>query len=70
MFAATDTVWASWYIARTDVEKRGRLIITSHLHSQVPYQPLPERDITLPRRQGAGKCCEPELPLRHFRTPF
>ena len=48
MFAATDTTWAPWYIAHTDVKKRGRLNIISHLLSQVPYEPLPERDITLP----------------------
>ena len=70
MFAATDTAWAPWYIAHNDVKKRGRLNIISHLLSQVPYQPLPERDITLPRRQRAGQYREPELQLRHIPTPF
>ncbi len=36
MFAATDTDWAPWYIARTDDKRRGRLNIISHLLSQVP----------------------------------
>ena len=48
MFAATDTAWAPWYIARTDDKKRGRLNIISHLLSQVPYQPL-----AAPRRHAA-----------------
>jgi polyphosphate kinase 2 len=70
MFAATDTAWAPWYIAHTDVKKRGRLNIISHLLGQVPYEPLPDRDITLPRRQRAGQYQEPDLPLRHIPTPF
>jgi polyphosphate kinase len=70
MFAATDTTWAPWYIAHTDVKKRGRLNIISHLLSQVPYEPLPDQSITLPRRQRAGQYREPELPLRHIPTPF
>jgi polyphosphate kinase len=70
MFAATDTAWAPWYIARTDDKKRGRLNIISHLLSQVPYKPLEPRDITLPRRQRAGGYTDPGLPLRYIPTPF
>ena len=51
MFAATDTAWAPWYVADADDKKRARLNIISHLLSQVPYKPLPHRDVTLPRRQ-------------------
>ena len=51
MFAATDTAWAPWFVAHTDDKKRGRLNIISHLLSQVPYKPLEEDDITLPKRQ-------------------
>jgi len=70
MFAATDTAWAPWFIAHTDVKKRGRLNIISHLLSQVPYEPLKHEKITLPKRQGAGEYVEPELPLRHIPEPF
>jgi polyphosphate kinase 2 len=70
MFAATDTAWAPWYIARTDDKKRGRLNIISHLLSQVPCKPLAPRDITLPKRQRPGGYVEPDLPLRHIPTPF
>jgi len=70
MFAASDTAWAPWYVAHTDDKKRGRLNIISHLLSQVPYKPLPDRDITLPRRQRAGGYVEPDLPLRYIPTPF
>ena len=47
MFVATDTAWAPWYIAHTDVKKRGRLNIIS--------EPLPDQDITLPKLQRAGQ---------------
>ena len=70
MFAATDTVWAPWYIAHTDDKKRGRLNIISHLLSQVPYKPLADRDIKLTKRQQADGYVEPDLSLRHIPTPF
>jgi polyphosphate kinase 2 len=70
MFAATDTAWAPWYIARTDDKQRGRLNIISHLLSQVPYKPLAHQDVVLPKRQGARGYVEPDLPLRYIPTPF
>jgi len=70
MFAATDTAWAPWHVASTDDKMRGRLNIISHLLSQVPYQPLAPRDITLPKRQPANDYTDPGLPLRHIPTPF
>jgi polyphosphate kinase 2 len=70
MLAATDTAWGPWYIAHTDDKKRGRLNIISHLLSQVPYEPLAPRDVTLPKRQHADGYVEPDLPLRHIPTPF
>ena len=70
MLAATDTPWAPWYVARTDDKMRGRLNIISHLLNQVPYERLKPRDITLPKRQGAGKYVEPDLPLKSIPTPF
>ena len=70
MFAATDTEWAPWYIARTDDKKRGRLNIISHLLGQVPYDPLEVRDVALPKRSRAGRYVGPTLPLRFIPTPF
>ncbi len=70
MFAATDTAWAPWYVAVTDDKQRGRLNIISHLLSQVPYKPLAQKDVTLPKRQRAGGYVEPQLPLRYIPTPF
>ena len=70
MFAATDTAWAPWYVARTDDKQRGRLNLISHLLRQVPYKPLAHKDITLPKRQRAHGYVDPDLPLRYIPTPF
>ena len=70
MFAATDTAWAPWYLARTDDKQRGRLNIISHLLSQVPYDPLELREVALPKRSGAGRYDGPDLALRFIPTPF
>ena len=70
MFAASDTAWAPWYVARTDDKMRARLNIISHLLSVVPYEPLERKEITLPKRQGAGGYVEPDLPMRYIPTPF
>jgi polyphosphate kinase 2 len=70
MFAATDTAWAPWFLASTDDKKRGRLNIISHLLSQIPYEPLPDRHVVLPDRQKAGGYRRPVLVPRHIPTPF
>jgi len=62
MFAATDTAWAPWFVAHTDDKKRGRLNIIGHLLGQVPYEPLPKTDVTLPKRQKPRGYKDPNLP--------
>ncbi len=51
MFAATDTEWAPWHVARSDDKKRVRLNIISHLLSKIPYGEVPREKIELPKRQ-------------------
>jgi polyphosphate kinase 2 len=70
MFAATDTGWAPWFVADTDDKKRGRLNVISHLLSQVPYEPMEKREITLPKRQPAKDYVPPSRPIRFIPTPF
>jgi polyphosphate kinase 2 len=70
MFALTDTEPAPWHIAVTDDKKRGRLNIITHLLSQLPYEPIPARDVKLPRRQPRGGYIEPTRPLTRIPTPF
>jgi polyphosphate kinase 2 len=70
MFRSTDTAWAPWYVARTDDKKRGRLNIISHLLSTIPYEPLPHREVSLPKRQKPDGYRETVMPLRYIPTPY
>jgi polyphosphate kinase 2 len=51
MFAASDTAWAPWYVARSEDKKRVRLNIISHLLSQIPYKSIPREKVKLPKRK-------------------
>ncbi len=54
MFAATDTPWAPWYVARSEEKRRVRLNIISHLLQHVPYKDITQEDkVKLPRRKVA-----------------
>ncbi|WP_295399907.1 polyphosphate kinase 2 [uncultured Thiocystis sp.] len=64
MFAATDTDFAPWYVARSDDKKQARLKIIGHLLSQIPYEELPREPVTLPKRQKAGDYREPDYPYK------
>jgi polyphosphate kinase 2 len=70
MLRATDTAWAPWYVARTDDKKRGRLNIITHLLGTIPYEPLPRRAVSLPKRQKPNGYQEPAMPLRYIPTPY
>ncbi len=70
MLAATDTGWAPWFVADNDDKRRGRLNIISHLLSQIPYEPLPDQDVKMPRRPSARGYAPPMLALHRIPTPF
>ena len=70
MIRATDTSWAHWFIAHTDDKKRARLNIISHLLSQVPYKPLKDKDVELPKRQHPKGYVDPNLALQHIPEKF
>jgi polyphosphate kinase 2 len=55
MFAATDTPWAPWYIARADDKRRTRLNVITHLLSCIPYADTPRCKVKLPARRVAAK---------------
>jgi polyphosphate kinase 2 len=54
MLTATSTSWAPWFVAGTDDKKRGRLNVITHLLTRIPYEPLPARPITLPKRKASA----------------
>jgi polyphosphate kinase 2 len=64
MFAATDTAWAPWYVARSDDKKRARLNIINHLLSKVPYEEAPRDKVKLPKRQKNPKYMSPDYPFK------
>ncbi len=70
MFAATDTPWAPWYVARSDDKKRARLNIIRHLLSQVPYKEIPRDPVKLPKRQKAGGYREPDYPFKFIPEAY
>jgi polyphosphate kinase 2 len=64
MFAATDTEFAPWHVARTDDKRRGRLNIIRHLLAQVRYKEAPREKVKLPQRQKPGSYREPKYPFK------
>ncbi|MBK1653542.1 polyphosphate kinase 2 [Allochromatium vinosum] len=64
MFAATDTEFAPWFVARSDDKKRARLNIIRHLLSRIPYEELPREHIVLPKRQKPHGYREPDYPFK------
>jgi polyphosphate kinase len=64
MFAATDTEWAPWHVAKSDDKRRARLNIITHLLSQVPYKSAPREKVKLPKRQKANGYEEPDYPYK------
>jgi len=55
MFAASDTSFAPWYVARSDDKRRVRLNIISHLLEKIPYKNPPRDKVKLPKRGKVGK---------------
>ena len=70
MFAATDSDFAPWYVARSDDKKRARLNIITHLLEHIPYKEAPRAKVTLPKRQKPGDYQEPEYPFKFIDERF
>jgi polyphosphate kinase 2 len=70
MFAATDTGFAPWYVARTDDKRRGRLNIISHLLKQIPYKKLQQEKVKLPKRQKRSGYRDPDYPYKYIKEQF
>jgi polyphosphate kinase 2 (PPK2 family) len=54
MFAATDSSWAPWFVARSEDKKRVRLNVISHLLKHVPYKDIQATKAKLPKRKIGG----------------
>ena len=64
MFAATDTAWAPWFVARSDDKQRARLNIISHLLESIKYKDVPREKVVLPKRQKADDYLDPNYPYK------
>jgi polyphosphate kinase len=71
MFAASDSSWAPWYMARSEDKRKVRLNIISHLLEQVPYEDITqEQKIELPKRGKIGRYKAAPYPFRLVEERF
>ncbi|HEX4524746.1 MAG TPA: polyphosphate kinase 2 [Casimicrobiaceae bacterium] len=70
MFAATDTAWAPWFVARSDNKQRARLNIIGHLLASIKYKDAPREKVKLPKRQKADGYVEPDYPYRFVAEKY
>jgi polyphosphate kinase 2 len=69
MFAATDTSWAPWFVARSEDKKRVRLNVITHLLKQVPYKTVKSEKVKLPRRK-VGRYKAVDFPFKYVPETF
>jgi polyphosphate kinase 2 len=69
MFAATDTAWAPWYVARSEDKKRVRLNIISHMLEQIPYKSVKSEKVKLPKRK-IGRYKAADYPFKYIKEKF
>jgi polyphosphate kinase 2 len=70
MFAATDTEFAPWYVADSNVKKRARLNIISHLLEQIPYESPPREPVVLPAREKRRGYHEPDHSHQYISAKY
>jgi polyphosphate kinase 2 len=70
MFAASDSPWAPWWVARSDDKKRARLNVIAHFLSQVPYEPLTHTKVRLPERRITDDRTAALAAVRHVPSAF
>jgi len=71
MFAASDSSWAPWYMARSEDKRKARLNIISHLLQQIPYKDLSrEHKVSLPKRGKIGKYKAQPYPFKMVAQRF
>ncbi len=69
MFAATDTAWAPWYVARSEDKKRVRLNLINHLLEQIPYKAPRSEKVKLPKRK-VGRYKAANYPFKYVKERF
>ena len=69
MFAATDTAWAPWYVAKSEDKKRVRLNVINHLLEQIPYKAPRSEKVKLPKRK-VGRYKAANYPFKYVKERF
>ena len=69
MFAATDTAWAPWFVARSEDKKRVRLNVISDILKHVPHKPIEAEKVVLPKRK-IGRYKAADYPFRYVEERF
>ncbi len=69
MFAASDTAWAPWYVARSEDKKRVRLNVITHLLAHIPYEAVPAEHVKLPKRK-IGRYKAMDYPFRYIAEKY
>jgi polyphosphate kinase 2 len=69
MFAATDTAWAPWFVARSEDKQRVRLNVISHLLKQVPYKAVPAPKVKFPKRT-IGRYKAVDYPFKFVKEAY
>jgi polyphosphate kinase 2 len=69
MFAATDSPWAPWYVARSEDKKKVRLNVISHLLGKVSYKSVKAEKVKLPKRK-IGRYKAKDYPFKYVEERF
>ena len=69
MFAATDTEFAPWYVARSEDKRRVRLNVISHILEHVPYKEVETEKVELPKRK-IGRYAPVDYPFKYVAERF
>jgi polyphosphate kinase 2 len=69
MFAATDTAWAPWFVARSEDKRRVRLNVIRHLLEQIPYKAVPAAKVKLPKRR-IGRYRAVDYPFKYVAERY
>jgi len=69
MFAATDTAWAPWFVARSEDKKRVRLNVISDLLQRIPYKAVKSKTVKLPKRK-IGRYKAADYPFKYVKERF
>ena len=69
MFAATDTSWAPWFVARSEDKQRVRLNVISDILKHVPYKEIKAEKVELSKRK-IGRYKAADYPFRYVQERF